>query len=183
MCNVGSYVGNTVWHGPIVGGCAGGTVWHGPTVGGCAGGTVWHGPTVGGCAGGTVWDGPTVGGCAGGTVWHGPTVGGCAGGTVWHGPTVGGCAGGTITQQQFAPTPGLSCLTSGTCGPFIATNTPPMNIYCLTSNLSVVVTPAMDGLVVSCSSNTLGSGATTSIEKATISILGEQWCVLNTTVT
>ena len=84
-------------------------------------------------------------------------VGSFAGSTVWNVPSVGVCSGSTLTLAQGPPGPGLSCLTSsssGTCGPFTVTNTPPLtsNVYCLTSTLSVVVTSAMNGLVVSCSS-------------------------------
>ena len=81
-------------------------------------------------------------------------VGSYAGSTLWNVPSVGVCSGTTLTLVQAPPGPGLSCLTSsssGTCGPFTVTNTPPLtsNVYCLTSTLSVVVTSAMNGLVVS----------------------------------
>ena len=107
-----------------------------------------------------------------------------AGNTVWGVPSVGGCVGTTLILAQGPPAPGQSCLntfSSGTCGPFIATNTPPLtnNLYCFNSTLSVVVTPAMDGLVVSCSSYNLLTFVSTSIWTETISVLGKPWCVLN----
>ena len=104
-----------------------------------------------------------------------------AGNTVWGMPSVGGCAGTTVTLAQAPQGPGFSCLTTfsiGTCGPFKATNTPPLTgNNCFTSTLSVVVTPAMDGLVVSCSSYNMVTFVTTAIGNATISILGKPWCI------
>ena len=102
-----------------------------------------------------------------------------AGSTVWSVPSVGGCAGGTsVILAQAPPAPNRSCLTassSGTCGPFTAINTPPLtnNLYCLTSTLSVVVTPAMNDLVVSCSSYGTLTFVTNSIGNATILVLGK----------
>ena len=85
-------------------------------------------------------------------------VGSYAGNTNWNVPSVGVCSGTTLSLVQAPLAQGQSCLSglssSGTCGPFTVTNTPPLtsNVYCLTSTLSVVVTSAMNGLVVSCSS-------------------------------
>eukprot|EP00731_Ephydatia_muelleri_P033053 Em0025g9a len=100
-------------------------------------------------------------------------VGSFAGNTLWNVPSVGVCSGSTLTLAQGPPGPGLSCLisySSGTCGPFTVTNTPPLtsNVYCLTSTLSVVVTSAMNGLVVSCSNFTTSSGTTTPVGNASI---------------
>ena len=111
-------------------------------------------------------------------------VGSYAGNTLWGVPSVGGCAGTSLILAQGPPAPGQSCLntfSSATCGPYTATNTPPLinNLFCLASTLSVVVTPAMDGLVVSCSSYNTVTYATTPIGNATISVLGKPWCVLN----
>ena len=104
-------------------------------------------------------------------------VGSYAGNTVWNVPSVGVCSG-TLTLAQAPPAPGLSCLTSsssGTCGPFTVTNTPPLtsSVNCLTSTLSVVVTSAMNGLVVSCSSYSILSFTTTPVGNATISVVGK----------
>eukprot|EP00731_Ephydatia_muelleri_P009812 Em0005g398a len=44
--------------------------------------------------------------------------------------------------------------------------------FCLTSTLSVVVTSAMNGLVVSCSSYSQASATTTPVGNATISVVG-----------
>ncbi|KAL5494304.1 hypothetical protein EMCRGX_G015606 [Ephydatia muelleri] len=53
------------------------------------------------------------------------------------------------------------------------TSTPPLtsNVYCLTSTLSVVVTSAMNGLVVSCSNYSPSSGTTTPVGNAAISVV------------
>ena len=107
-------------------------------------------------------------------------VGSYAGNTVWNVPSVGECSGSTLTLAQGPPAQGLSCLnssSSGTCGPFTVTNTPPLtsNVYCLTSTLSVVVTSAMNGLVVSCSSYSPISFITTPVGNATISVVGKSW--------
>ena len=59
---------------------------------------------------------------------------------------------------------------------FTVANTSPLtsNTYCLTSTLSVVITPAMNGPVVSCSSyQTTSPFITTSIGSASISVLGK----------
>ena len=100
-----------------------------------------------------------------------------AGVTLWNVSSVGVCSGSTLTLAQGPPGPGLSCLTSsssGTCGAFIVTNTPPLtsNFYCLTSTLSVVVTSAMNGLVVSCSSYSKISFTIHHIGNTTISVAG-----------
>ena len=105
-------------------------------------------------------------------------VGSFTGNTVWNVPSVGVCLGSTLLLAQGPPGPGLSCLTSslsGTCGPFTVTNTPPLtsNVYCLTSTLSVVVTSAMNGLVVSCSSYSPTSFNTTPVGNAAISVVGK----------
>eukprot|EP00731_Ephydatia_muelleri_P009852 Em0005g438a len=104
-------------------------------------------------------------------------VGSFAGNTVWNAPSVGVCSGTTLTLTQAPLAQGQSCLSgqssSGTCGPFTVTNTPPLtsNVYCLTSTLSVVVTSAMNGLVVSCSSYSQASATTTPVGNATISVV------------
>ncbi|KAL5494307.1 hypothetical protein EMCRGX_G015609 [Ephydatia muelleri] len=95
---------------------------------------------------------------------------------LWNVPSVGECSGFTLILAQGPPGPGLSCLTSsssGTCGPFTVNNTPPLtnNVYCLTSTLSVVVTSAMNGLVVSCSSYSQASATITPVGNATISVV------------
>ena len=107
-------------------------------------------------------------------------VGSYAGNTLWNVPSVSVCSGSTLTLAQGPPGPGLSCLTSsssGTCGPFTVTNTPPLssNVYCLTSTLSVVVTSAMNGLVVSCSSYSPTSFTTAPVGNATISVVCKSW--------
>ena len=108
-------------------------------------------------------------------------VGSYAGITEWNVPSVGVCSGTTLSLVQAPLAQGQSCLSgqssSGTCGPFTVTNTPPLtsNRYCLTSTLSVVVTSAMNGLVVSCS-NYLSIGfpfTTTPVGNATISVVGK----------
>eukprot|EP00731_Ephydatia_muelleri_P009757 Em0005g343a len=103
-------------------------------------------------------------------------VGSFAGNTLWNVPSVGVCSGTTLLLAQGPPGSGLSCLTSsssGSCGPFTMTNTPPLtsNVYCLTSTLSVVVTSAMNGLVVSCSSYSPISFTTTPVGNAAISVV------------
>eukprot|EP00731_Ephydatia_muelleri_P033076 Em0025g32a len=103
-------------------------------------------------------------------------VGSFAGVTLWNVPSVGVCSGTPLSLAQGPPGPGLSCLTSsssGTCGPFTVTNTPPLtsNVYCLTSTLFVVVTSAMNGLVVSCSSYSPISFTTAPVGNATISVV------------
>eukprot|EP00731_Ephydatia_muelleri_P009802 Em0005g388a len=103
-------------------------------------------------------------------------VGSFAGVTLWNVPSVGECSGSTLILAQGPPGPRLSCLTSsssGTCGPFTVTNTPPLtsNVYCLTSTLSMVVTSAMNGLVVSCSTYSISSFITTPVGNATISVV------------
>ena len=109
-------------------------------------------------------------------------VGSFAGNTQWGVPSVGGCSVSPLLLAQGPPGSGLSCLTSSSsavCGPFTVTNTPPLifNTYCLTSTLSVVVTPAMNGLVVSCSSYQISSPfTTTSIGNASISVVGKLFC-------
>ena len=106
-------------------------------------------------------------------------VGSYAGVTLWNVPSVGVCSGSTLTLTQAPLAQGQSCLSglssSGTCGPFTVTNTPPLtsNVYCLTSTLSVVVTSAMNGLVVSCSNFTTSSGTTTPVGNASISGVGK----------
>ena len=107
-------------------------------------------------------------------------VGSFAGNTNWKVPSVGVCSGSTLILAQGPPVSGLSCLTrkssDATCGPFTVTNTPPLtnNTYCLTSTLSVVVTSAMNGLVVSCSSySTTSPFTTTPVGNATISVVGK----------
>ena len=108
-------------------------------------------------------------------------VGSYAGSTLWNVPSVGVCSGSTLTLVQTPVAQGQSCLSgqssSGTCGPFTVTNTPPLtsNVYCLTSILSVVVTSAMNGLVVSCSSYSPISFTTTPVGNATISVVGKSW--------
>ena len=107
-------------------------------------------------------------------------VGNFAGSTLWNVPSVGVCSGFTLSLAQGPPQLGLSCLTSsssGTCGPFTVINTPPVtsNVYCLTSTLSVVVTSAMNGLVVSCSSYSPISFTITPVGNATISVVGKSW--------
>ena len=107
-------------------------------------------------------------------------VGSFAGNTLWNVPSVGVCSGTTLTLAQGPPGSGLSCLTSsssGTCGPFTVTNTPPLtsNVYCLTSTLSVVVTSAMNSLVVACSNYSPISFITTPVGNATISVVGKSW--------
>ena len=104
-------------------------------------------------------------------------VGSFAGNTLWNVPSVGVCSGTTLSLAQGPPGPGLSCLTSsssGTCGPFTVTNTPPLtsNVYCLTSTFSVVVTSAMNGLVVSCSTYSPISFTINPIGNTTISVAG-----------
>ena len=104
-------------------------------------------------------------------------VGSYAGNTVWNVPSVGECSGSPLSLAQAPPGPGLSCLTissSGTCGPFTVTNTPPLtsNGYCLTSTLSVVVTSAMNALVVTCSNYSTISFAITPVGNTTISVVG-----------
>ena len=104
------------------------------------------------------------------------SVKGIAGYTNWDVPLVGGCNRHTLTLAQVPPAPQLSCLTSyssDTCGPFTVTNTPLLtnNTYCLTSTLSVVVTSAMNGLVVSCS--TYSPALNISVGNATISVVGK----------
>ena len=107
-------------------------------------------------------------------------VGSFAGSTNWNVPSVGVCSGTTLSLLQAPLVQGQSCLSgqssSGTCGPFAVTNTPPLtsNVYCLTSTLSVVVTSAMNGLVVSCS-NYSPPSTTTPIGNATISVIGKSW--------
>ena len=103
-----------------------------------------------------------------------------SGSTNWNVPSVGVCSGTTLLLAQGPPGPGLSCLTSsssGTCGPFSGTNTPPLTSYgyCLNSTLSVVVTSAMNGLVVSCSSYSPISFTTAPVGNATISLVGKSW--------
>eukprot|EP00731_Ephydatia_muelleri_P009726 Em0005g312a len=104
-------------------------------------------------------------------------VGSYAGVTLWNVSSVGVCSGSTLTLTQAPLAQGQSCLSgqssSGTCGPFTVTNTPPLtsNVYCLTSTLSVVVTSAMNGLVVSCSNYSLSSFITTPVGNATISVV------------
>ena len=98
--------------------------------------------------------------------------------TNWKVPSVGVCSGTTLSLAQGQLAEGLSCLTrksSITCGPFTVTNTPPLtsNVYCLTSTLSVVVTSAMNGLVVSCSSFSQASNTSTPVGNATISVVGK----------
>ena len=106
-------------------------------------------------------------------------VGSYAGSTVWNVPSVGVCSGSPLTLVQAPLAPGQSCLSgqfsSGTCGPFTVTNTPPLtsNVYCLTSTLSVVVTSAMNGLVVSCSNYLPISFTATPVGNATISMVGK----------
>ena len=105
-------------------------------------------------------------------------VGSFVGNTVWNVSSVGVCSGSPLILAQGPPGLGLSCLTSSssdTCGPFAVTNTPPLtsNTYCLTSTLSVVVTSAMNGLVVSCSSYSTISYITTPIGNAAISVVGK----------
>ena len=100
-----------------------------------------------------------------------------AGNTIWNVPSVGACNGAVLSLAQNPPARLLSCLTSSSsavCGPFTVTNTPPLtsNIYCLTSTLSVVVTTAMNGLLVSCSSYSLSSFTSTLVGSAPIYILG-----------
>ena len=108
-------------------------------------------------------------------------VGSFAGSTVWNVSSVGMCSGSPLTLVQAPLAQGQSCLSgqslSSTCGPFTVTNTPPLtsNGYCLTSTLSVVVTSAMNGLVVSCSSYTQASGTTAPVGNATISVVGKSW--------
>eukprot|EP00731_Ephydatia_muelleri_P033158 Em0025g114a len=105
-------------------------------------------------------------------------VGSYAGNTVWSVPSVV-CSGTTLILAQAPPAQGLSCLnssSSSTCGPFTVTNTPPLtsNVYCLTSTLSVVVTSAMNGLVVSCSNySTTLPFTTTPVGNAAISVVGK----------
>ena len=107
-------------------------------------------------------------------------VGSYAGSTVWNVSIAMGCPVTALTLAQGPPGLGLSCLTSsssGTCGPFTVTNTPPLtNTFCLTSTLSVVVTSAMNGLVVSCSSYSPISFTTTPVGNATISVVGKLLC-------
>ena len=98
--------------------------------------------------------------------------------TNWKVPSVGECSGTTLPLAQGPPGPGLSCLThqsSRTCGPFTVTNTPLLtnNTYCLTSTLSVVVTSAMNGLVVSCFSYPQASNTSNPVGNATISVVGK----------
>ena len=104
-------------------------------------------------------------------------VGSFAGYTVWNVPSVGVCSGSTLSLAQGPPGPGLSCLTSSssdTCGPFTVTNTPlTSNVYCLTSTLSVVVTSAMNVLVISCSSYSPSSATPITVGNAAISVVGE----------
>ena len=114
------------------------------------------------------------------------TVSDAVGNTLWWNvPSVGGCAANTyITLAQAPRAPGQSCLTdfsSGTCGPFTATNTPPLtnNLYCLTSALSVVVTPAMDGLVVSCSSYNTETERNITFGNAIISVIGKPYFIVH----
>ena len=86
------------------------------------------------------------------------SVGSYAGSTQWNVTSVGACSATQLTLVQGPLGPSVTCLNSSSsnavCGPFTVTNTPILtsNTYCLTSTLSVVVTPAMNGLVVSCSS-------------------------------
>ena len=110
------------------------------------------------------------------------SVGSYVGNTLWSVPSVGACNASSLLVSQGFPGTGLSCLTtlsSAVCGPFTATNTPPLksNTYCLNSTLSVVVTPAMNGLVVSCSSYSVSPPQTaTSIGSASISVVGKLHC-------
>eukprot|EP00731_Ephydatia_muelleri_P009767 Em0005g353a len=70
-------------------------------------------------------------------------VGSYAGNTLWNVPSVSVCSGTTLTLTQAPMAQVQSCLSgqssSGTCGPFTVTNTPPLtsNGYCLTSTLSM----------------------------------------------
>ena len=109
-------------------------------------------------------------------------VGSFVGNTIWNVPTVGGCSGSTLILAQGPQGPGLTCLTSSssaTCGPFTVTNTPPLtsNVYCLTSTLSVMVTSAMNDLVVSCFSFSFSSFTTTPVGNAAISVVGSRFAI------
>ena len=121
--------------------------------------------------------------CPNTTVNYTCNVGSFAGSTNWNVPSVGVCLGSPLSLLQAPLVQGQSCLSgqssSGTCGPFTVTNTPPLtsNVYCLTSTLSVVVTSAMNGLVVSCSSYSPPS-TTTPIGNATISVIGKSWSLM-----
>ena len=118
--------------------------------------------------------------CPNTTVNYTCNVSSFAGSTLWNVPSVGVCSGTTLILAQGPPGIGLFCLTSlssGTCGPFTVTNTPQLtsSVYCLTSTLSVVVTSAMNGLVVSCSSYSPASFTTAPVGNATISVVGKSW--------
>ena len=107
-------------------------------------------------------------------------VGSFTGSTVWNVLSVGVCSGSPLSLVQAPLAQGQSCLSgqssSGTCGPFTVTNTPPLtNIFCLTSTLSVVVTSAMNGLVVSCSTYSQASATTIPVGNATILVVGKSW--------
>ena len=104
--------------------------------------------------------------------------------TQWDVPSVGGCSMSPLLLAQGPPRSGLSCLNSSSsnavCGPFTVANLPILtsNIYCLNSTLSVVITPAMNGLVVSCSSYLpISPFTTTPIGSVTISVLGKPTCI------
>ena len=111
-------------------------------------------------------------------------VGSFAGNTLWNVPSVSVCSGTTLTLTQAPMAQVQSCLSgqssSGTCGPFAVTNTPPLtsNGYCLTSTLSMLVTSAMNGLVVSCSSYSPISFTTTPVGNATISVVAKSWSLM-----
>ena len=100
------------------------------------------------------------------------TIGIYAGKTEWDVPSVT-CNQTRLTLPQGPPEPHISCLSSdAACGPFTASNIHPLinNLYCLSSTLSVVITPELNGKMVSCSSY---SFTTIPIGNATISVLGK----------
>ena len=106
-------------------------------------------------------------------------VGSYAGKTEWKAGACSATSQPPFSLSQGPPGSGQDCLTTASlvkCGPFTATNTPPFinNIYCLISTLSFVVTQAMNGLVVECSSFPFTPSFTaTPIGNATISLQGK----------